>query len=70
MQETHSCINDEKKWSDEFDGNLYFSHGTTNFCDAAIFHVGPKKFELIQKINDKNGRILTLKLKLTTISSS
>ena len=64
MQETHSCINDEKKWSDEFGGNLYFSHGTTNSCGVAIFHVGPKKFELIQKINDKNGRILILEAKI------
>ena len=27
LQETHSSIGDEKKWEDEFNGKLFFSHG-------------------------------------------
>ena len=64
LQETHSCIHDEKKWADEFGGSLYFSHGTTNFCGVAICHYSSKKFELIQKLNDKNGRIIILEAKI------
>ena len=32
LQETHSSLDDEKRWWDEFNGNLYFSHGKTNSC--------------------------------------
>ena len=30
FQEIHSSVDDEKKWCDELNGNLYFSHGKTN----------------------------------------
>ena len=30
LRETHSTINDELKWNDEFNGKLYFSHGKPN----------------------------------------
>ena len=36
MQETHSSIDAEKNWQDEFKGPLFFAHGKTNFCGAAI----------------------------------
>ena len=29
LQETHSCINDEIMWRDEFNGELFFSHEKT-----------------------------------------
>ena len=29
LQETHSSIDTEKQWNDEFKGQLYFSHGKT-----------------------------------------
>ena len=32
LQETHSSIRDEKKWEDEFNSKLFFSHGKTNSC--------------------------------------
>ena len=32
LQETHSSLDDEKRWWDELNGNLYFSHGKTNSC--------------------------------------
>ena len=64
MQETHSCINDEKRWCDDFGGTLYFSHGTTNSCGVAIGHFGSKKFELVQKLTDNNGRLLVVEAKI------
>ena len=30
LQETHSSVETEKQWTDEFKGQLHFSHGTTN----------------------------------------
>ena len=58
LQETHSCINDEIKWRDEFNGELFFSHGKTNSCGVAIGFYGSKTIEQINKISDKSGRIL------------
>ena len=28
----HSSVEMEKQWSDDFQGQLYFSHGKTNSC--------------------------------------
>ena len=54
LQETHSCTGDEKQWSDEFKGHLYFSHGKTNSCGVAIGYCGSKSFKLLNKFTDKN----------------
>ena len=64
MQETHSCPNDEKKWGDEFGSLLYFSHGTSNSCGVATAYIGSKKFEVLQKKTDNNGRLLILEVKI------
>ena len=58
LQEMHSCINDEIMWRDEFNGELFFSHGKTNSCGVAIGFYGSKTIEQINKISDKSGRIL------------
>ena len=42
LQETHSSIKVEKVWSDEFEGQLFFSHGKTNSCSVAIGFVGTR----------------------------
>ena len=64
LQETHSSINDEKKWNDDFKGHLFFSHGETNSCGVAIGYVGSKKIEVLNRKNDSCGRILLLEIKI------
>ena len=51
LQETHSCINDEVKWRDEFNGELFFSHEKTNSCGVAIGIYGSKTIEQTNKQN-------------------
>ena len=51
-------VNDEIKWRDEFNEELFFSHGKTNLCGVAIGFYGSKTIEQINKISDKSGRIL------------
>ena len=53
LQKTQSCINDEIKWRDEFNGELFFSHGKTNSCGVDIGFYGSKTIEQINKISDK-----------------
>ena len=60
LQETHSCTGDEKQWSDEFKGHLYFSHGKTNSCGVAISYYGSKSFNLLNHFTDKSGCIIII----------
>ena len=64
IQETHSCQADEKRWSDDFQGHLFFSHGKTNSCGVAIGYYGTKSFTLLKQITDENGRILVLEVNI------
>ena len=40
LQETHSSVKDEKIWNDEFEWQLFFSHGKTNFLTLALKRYG------------------------------
>ena len=62
LQETHSTINNELKWRDEFKGSLHFSHGKSNSCGVLIGYLGNKPFNVINEFSDKNGRILILEV--------
>ena len=60
LQETHSSVDDKKRWCDELNGNLYLSHGKTNSGGVAIRYVGSKSFVLANQTTDKNGRLLLI----------
>ena len=36
LQETHTCMNDEKLWQYEWGGKLFFSHGENNSKGVAV----------------------------------
>ena len=57
-QKTLSCINNEIKWRDEFNGEFFFSHGKTNPCGVDIGVYGSKTIEQTNKISDKSENIL------------
>ena len=50
LQETHSTKENEIKWKDKFNGNLYFVHGKSNSRGVLIGFSGKKTFT---KINFK-----------------
>ena len=62
LQETHSYVDDGKRWCDELNDNLYFSYGKTNSCVVAIGYVGSKSFVLNNQTTDKNGRLLLIEV--------
>ena len=62
MQETHSSVETEKQWNDEFKGQLYFSHGKTNSCGVLTGFYGNTNVVIKKQLNDKNGRILILEV--------
>ena len=64
FQETHSSLNDEKQWKDEFNcGKISFdliqilAVLQTGFC-------GKNSFDLIDQRSDENGRILIIEAKI------
>ena len=49
-----------KKWSDEFNSDLFFSHGKTNSCGVLVGFYGNINYFVKKKLSDNSGRILAL----------
>ena len=64
LQKIRSPLADEKKWTDELKGPIFFSHGKTNSCGVAIGYIGSNKVDILDKKIDKNGRILISDVKV------
>ena len=62
LQESHSSENTQNEWINDFKGELYFSHGTTNSCGVVIAFVTRKKVSVSKVSKDKKGRILILEV--------
>ena len=60
LQETHSTVNDEIKWKDDFKGEVFYSHGKSNSCGVLICFIGSKRLFIRNKLSDNDGRILIL----------
>ena len=60
LQENHSLTSSENKWSGEFSGGVYFSHGKTNSCGVLTTFYGNLEISIPKKLADTNGRILVL----------
>ena len=63
-KETYSSVEDEKQWSVNIKGKIFYSHGTTNSCSVAIAFLGSKSLEVVETKNDDQGRILILDIKI------
>ena len=60
LQETHSSPNTEQNWKLEWNGEIYFNHGTSNSCGVATL-ISPGldiNIKFLEK--DDHGRILAL----------
>ena len=64
LQETHFTIYDEKKWQDELKGKLFFPHGHSNSCRVTIGFLGNMNFNVLNKIQDNDWRILILDMQV------
>ena len=60
LQETHSTVNDEIKWKDDFKGEVFYSHCKSNSCSLLICFIGSKRLFIRNKLSDNDGRILIL----------
>ena len=48
------------RWQDELKEKLFFSHGQSNSCGVAIGFLGNMSFNVLNKIQDNDGRTLIL----------
>ena len=60
LQETHSDRKTEKSWKNYCNGDLYFSHGTTNSCGVLTLIGKNVDFILKNKIIDDSDRYVIL----------
>ena len=52
LQETHSSESSQNEWYNDFQGETYFSHGTTNSCGVMKGFTTAKKFSVDIISND------------------
>ena len=60
LHETHSSVETENKWIDNFKDKIYYSHGKTNSCGLLIAFYGNLNICVKNKVNDNDGRVLIL----------
>ena len=67
LRETHSNKEEEKKWCDDLNGQIHFSHGKTNSCGVLIAFLGVPNYYVKSEISDNAGRILILEVEIDGI---
>ena len=60
LQEIHSTFNGEGLWKTNFRGQVFFIHGSSNFCGVLPPYLGSISFSVKEQATDRNGRILIL----------
>ena len=62
LQETHSELSIEKKWKEEWAGDIYFSHGTSSSKGVCILIPHKLNITINDKITDSEGRLIILNI--------
>jgi len=65
VQETHSTIESENKWKENWgNNNMFFSHGTSNARGVGIFFKNFCDMKINKEYHDDDGRIIILDISL------
>ena len=62
LQETHSTSTDENKWKSKWNGNIYFSHGSSNSTGCAILLSKQFPIKIVKESRDMDGRLHMLEM--------
>ena len=62
LQETHTVSTEEYKWYRDWEGDVFFSHGTTNSRGVAILISQKLKYDLVNKDKDSEGRMCLIEI--------
>ena len=60
LQETHPTKENENRWNDDFNGQIYYSDSKSNSCGVLIAFYGSKTYTARKKVSDKHGQIFVL----------
>lgn len=60
IQESHSILNDEKIWTNEWGGKMYFAHGSNDSKGVAIWIKKGSPIRVQNQITDVKGRYIIL----------
>ena len=64
LQETFSSNHDEQLWQSEWEGPIYFSHGSKHSCGIAILIRKTFDFKALEIHKDCNGRYIFIKAEI------
>ena len=67
LQEPHSTFNDENISKNDFNGPVFYSHGTSQSCGFRIAYFGNLNFLVNKQVGDENGCILILDVNIEEI---
>ena len=60
LQETHTTPEDESQWKKEWDGDILFSHGSSNSKGVATLIKNSINVKINKSIEDNDGRYVIL----------
>ena len=60
LQETYSTVDVEHIWKTQWNGKLYFSHGSNDSCRVMVFVRSDLDFNLISINSDDEGRSIVM----------
>ena len=60
LQETHSCSKDARVWKNDWGGEIYQNHGSSNSRGVLIVFSESFDKKILKYVDDKNGRIQLL----------
>ena len=60
LQETHSTMENEIRWNDDFNGHIHYSNSKSNSCSVFITFFGSITYTVREKASDKHERILII----------
>ena len=64
LQETHSKVDSERQWKNEWGADMIMSHGTSNSCGVAILFKKGVDCTVHSKFLDPSGRYVILKAEI------
>lgn len=64
IQESHSCISDEKYWTNEWGSKILLSHGSTTSRGVCLLFSPSLNVDILKHTADLHGRYLIVDLKL------
>jgi hypothetical protein len=64
LQETHSTDEIENSWKQMFNGEIIFSHGSSNSRGVAILFGNKLEYKILETLTDELGRFIIVKCRI------